>query len=77
MSGSMAERMVVVYTCASVKTWLIQHGDSAIGWLAGKQRQMFIGSYKDLSIADARKTSKELSPCNKIKLSFSERFGMT
>ena len=38
MSGSMAERMVVVYTCASVKTWLIQHGDSAIGWLASNAK---------------------------------------
>jgi len=29
--------------------------------LAGKQRQMFIGSYKDLSLADARRKAKELS----------------
>lgn len=28
--------------------------------LAGKQRQMFIGSYKDLSLADARRKIKEL-----------------
>ena len=31
--------------------------------LAGKQRQMFIGSYKDLSLADARRKAKELSAC--------------
>lgn len=29
--------------------------------LAGKQRQMFIGSYKDISLADARKKAKELN----------------
>lgn len=29
--------------------------------LAGKQRQMFIGSYKDLSLAEARRKIKELS----------------
>ncbi|MDP1970805.1 MAG: Arm DNA-binding domain-containing protein, partial [Methylobacter sp.] len=29
--------------------------------LAGKQRQMFIGSYKDLSLSDARRKAKELS----------------
>lgn len=29
--------------------------------LAGKQRQMFIGSYKDLSLADARRKAKEFS----------------
>lgn len=29
--------------------------------LAGKQRQLFIGSYKELSLADARRKAKELS----------------
>jgi len=29
--------------------------------LAGKQRQMFIGSYKDLSLVDARRKAKELN----------------